>query len=154
MTETANILFSRFHQTDLWNIALYLDLDTLQNLVQVVASNKYLKTTLMVIVNIKMQEIREKCRLLLWTPNHFTRHLDILSETNLAHVSLLTTILGDDNRCQVLKFMKNTFTKKEQPVLLYIKQFYDESSPFSKKQNILYKEILDECIYRQYRNIL
>lgn len=30
-------------------------MDTLQNLVQVVASNKYLKTTLMVVVNIKMR---------------------------------------------------------------------------------------------------
>jgi hypothetical protein len=151
MSESAIQLFSCFHQTVLWEIAAHLDLTTLQNLIDIIApSHDHLKTILMLVVETKMKEVRDSCRLLLWIPEHFTRHLNRLSESSLAHVTLLTTLFGDANRARILKYMKHTFTEAEQPALQYITQVYDKSSPLHKEQNELYKEILDECAYRHY----
>ena len=152
MTETTAQLFARLHQDNLLEIAYCLDLDSLQNLVEVVAPNKHLKTILMSVVNIKMDEVRQKSRLLLWVPKHFTRHLNVLSDSSLAHVSLLITLFGDENRDRILKYMKHTFTEVEQPTFFYIKQFFDKSSELYTQSNTLYKEILDECAYRHYVN--
>jgi len=163
MTETTQ-LFARLHQANLLEIASYLDLDSLQNLVEVVEGfegfesfevvtpNKYLKTTLMSVINIRMDEVRQKSRLLLWVPEHFTRNLNVLSDSSLAHVSLLITLFGDENTTRTLKYMKHTFSEVEQPALLYIKQFFDKSSQLYTRSNTLYKEILDECVYRNYVN--
>ena len=143
-------LFTMFDQNILREIAFYLDLDILMNLVEVFEMNKHVKTSLMDVADIKMNEVRDRCRLLLWIPQHFTRHLHNLSERSLAHVSLLNTVFGDDNVDNTLKYMKHTFTEIEKPALLYIYQFFDKSSSLFTKRDKLYKEILDECIYRQY----
>jgi hypothetical protein len=131
-----------------------LDIDTLFNLLEVVESHEYLRNTLMLVVNNKMKEVRQKSRLLLWTPNHFTRYLNVLSDINLAHVALLKSLFGEDNRERVLKFMKYNFTEQEQPALVYIRQFYDNSSPLFEKSNLLYDELLQECLFRQFNNYM
>lgn len=152
MTESAVQIFGKIHENNIFEITSYLDIDTLFNLLEVVESDEYLKNTLMLVVNNKMKEVRQKSRLLLWTPNHFTRHLNVLSDINLAYVALLNSIFGEDNRERVFKFMKYNFTEEEQPVLVYIRQFYDKSSPLLKNNKLLYNEILQECLFRQFSN--
>lgn len=152
MTETALQLFARIDQINLLEIASYFDLNILFNLVEVIALNDYLKTIFMDVINVKMEEVRQKSRLLLWIPQHFTRYLNVLSDSSLAHVSLLITLFGDNNIDHTLKYMKYTFTEAEQPTLLYINQFFDKSSKCFKQTDKLYKEIIDECTYRHYIN--
>ena len=152
MTESAVQIFGKFHENNIFKIASYLDIDTLFNLLEVVEANEFLRNTLMLEINNKMKEVRQKSRLLLWTPNHFTRRLNYLSDINLAHVVLLKSIFGEDNRERVLKFMKYNFTEEEQPALVYIRQFYDNSSPLFEKSNLLYDELLQECLFRQFIN--
>jgi hypothetical protein len=154
MTETAVQIFGKIHENNIFEITSYLDIDTLFNLLEVVESDKYLRNTLMLVVNNKMKEVRAKSRLLLWTPNHFTRRLNVLSDINLAHVALLKSLFGEDNRERVLKFMKYNFTEEEQPALVYIRQFYDNSSPLFEKSNLLYDELLQECLFRQFNNYM
>ena len=141
-------LFGKLPQYILWDIATHLDLKTLQNLIDVIMSNNYLMTTLMIIVEEKMQEVRKKCRLLLWIPTHFSRHLNLLSNSSLAHVALLNTVFGDAERDSIFKYMKHTFTEIELPALDYIIHVFNDTSP--KIKEVLFKEILDECTFRHY----
>ena len=147
---TALQLFSRLHASNVKEIAEYLDLDTLQNLVDVVieSTNNHnhtdVKAHLLAVVNTKMNEVRQKCRLLLWIPAHFTRHLNILSDTSLAHVTLFLTVFGTENRKRVLTFLKHTCTESEQPALTYIIHNIKENT------NNLFDEVKQECLYRHY----
>jgi hypothetical protein len=152
MPDTALQLFSRLHALNVKEIAEYLDLDTLQNLVDVVIEKTpvnvdNLKAHLLAVVHTKMDEVRQKCRLLLWIPAHFSRHLNVLSDTSLAHVTLLLTVFGVENRKRVLTFLKQTCSKSEQPALTYIN---DNMNNMNGNTQELYDELKQECLYRQY----
>jgi hypothetical protein len=140
-------LFTQLHPDNLRQIAAFLDLETIQNLLEVFQTTNSNHTDRLLVESLlHMDQLREKSQLLLWTPQHFTRHLNLLSDASLAHVALLLSIFGDDNRKRTLTFMKYTFTEAEQPAWHYIQDLFQNE----KSTNILYKELQDECLYRHY----